>query len=126
MRLTTLAFTALLFTGASSFTATGLGSRHRLVLQPQQQRVALSYRQQSASLFATIPKNDERQQEKVSSFEKSSPSNKILGQPIPYSELTIGVIKETYPGENRVSQSPDSVRALVKAGFNVMVQAGGN
>lgn len=29
---------------------------------------------------------------------------KILGQPIPYSELTIGVLKETFNGENRVSQ----------------------
>lgn len=50
---------------------------------------------------------------------------KILGQPIPYSELTIGVLKETYPGENRVSQTPDSIRSLVKAGFTVVVQSGG-
>jgi hypothetical protein len=49
----------------------------------------------------------------------------ILGEPIPYEELTIGVMKETYKGENRVSQTPDSVKTLVKAGFNVVVQAGG-
>ena len=30
--------------------------------------------------------------------------SKFLGQPIPYSELTIGVLKETFKGENRVSQ----------------------
>lgn len=30
--------------------------------------------------------------------------NKFLGEPIPYSELTIGVLKETFKGENRVSQ----------------------
>jgi Alanine dehydrogenase/PNT, N-terminal domain len=44
---------------------------------------------------------------------------------IPYNELTIGVLKETYPGEKRVSQSPDSIATLVKAGFNVVVQSGG-
>jgi hypothetical protein len=52
-------------------------------------------------------------------------STKILGEPIPYSELTIGVLKEVYPGENRVSQTPDSVKNLVKAGFTVIVQSGG-
>ena len=51
--------------------------------------------------------------------------NKIGTQPIPYSELTIGVLKESFPGENRVSQTPDAITSLVKAGFNVIVQAGG-
>ena len=50
---------------------------------------------------------------------------KILGEPIPYKDLTIGVLKETFKGENRVSQTPDSVRSLVKAGFTVIVQPGG-
>ena len=49
---------------------------------------------------------------------------KILLDPIPYSELTIGVLKETFEGENRVSQTPDSVRNLIQAGFQVLVQAG--
>lgn len=52
-------------------------------------------------------------------------SNQILGQPIPYDQLTIGIMKETFKGENRVSQTPDSVKMLVKEGFNVVVQAGG-
>jgi NAD(P) transhydrogenase len=56
-------------------------------------------------------------------FQESKP--KILGEPIPYSELTIGVLKETFKGENRVSQTPDSLRSLVKAGFTVIVQSGG-
>jgi hypothetical protein len=51
--------------------------------------------------------------------------SKILGQPIPYSQLTLGVLKETYPGENRVSQTPDSIKTLVKAGMTVVVQSGG-
>ena len=52
-------------------------------------------------------------------------SAKILGQPIPYDQLTLGVLSETFPGENRVSQTPDSVRSLVKAGMTVIVQSGG-
>lgn len=49
----------------------------------------------------------------------------FLGKAIPYEELTIGVLKETMDGETRVSQTPDSVANLVKAGFHVMVEAGG-
>eukprot|EP00533_Pseudo-nitzschia_delicatissima_P009466 CAMPEP_0116107174 /NCGR_PEP_ID=MMETSP0327-20121206/16069_1 /TAXON_ID=44447 /ORGANISM="Pseudo-nitzschia delicatissima, Strain B596" /LENGTH=1133 /DNA_ID=CAMNT_0003599917 /DNA_START=145 /DNA_END=3546 /DNA_ORIENTATION=+ len=44
--------------------------------------------------------------------------------PIPYDELTIGIVKETFKGENRVSQTPDSVKGLVKAGFTVIVESG--
>jgi hypothetical protein len=62
-------------------------------------------------------------------FQSPSPSpgeNRIfIGNGIPYSELTVGVLKEHFPSENRVSQSPDSVANLVKAGFHVVVQAGG-
>lgn len=60
----------------------------------------------------------------IASFQDPTSSSKILTDPIPYSELTIGVMKETFPGENRVSITPDSVEMLVKAGFNVIVQAG--
>jgi hypothetical protein len=52
-------------------------------------------------------------------------SSKNWKEPIPYSDLTIGVLKENYPGENRVSQTPDSIKGLVKAGFTVVVEAGG-
>ena len=37
---------------------------------------------------------------------------------------TIGVPKETFPGEKRVAAVPDTVQKLVKLGFGVMVQAG--
>ena len=57
-------------------------------------------------------------------FESPSES-KILGQPIPYAELTVGVMKETYKGENRVSLSPDAVGLLTKAGLDVVVESGG-
>lgn len=51
--------------------------------------------------------------------------NKILGEPIPYSDLTIGILKESYPGENRVSVAPESVKMLVDAGLKVVVESGG-
>jgi hypothetical protein len=49
----------------------------------------------------------------------------FLGKPVPYSEITIGVMTETLEGETRVSQTPESVANLVKAGFQVVVQSGG-
>ena len=58
-------------------------------------------------------------------FEDETSSTLLLGEAIPYKDLTIGVLKEDFAGENRVSQTPDSVQGLVKAGFTVVVQAGG-
>ena len=43
---------------------------------------------------------------------------------VPYSSLTVGVIKETADLEQRCAQSPESVGSLTKAGFNVLVQSG--
>lgn len=40
----------------------------------------------------------------------------------PTSSLTIGVPKESYPGERRVGQSPESITKLIKKGFNVVVE----
>jgi len=59
----------------------------------------------------------------------AAPPERIMSQsfdePTPYEDMTIGVLKETQPaGETRVSQSPDTVANLVKAGFNVVVQSG--
>eukprot|EP00979_Chaetoceros_neogracilis_P009732 scaffold2196_cov259-Chaetoceros_neogracile.AAC.7 len=58
----------------------------------------------------------------VAAFE--TPSSKILSHPIPYSQLTIGVTKETFKGENRVSVTPESAEMLIKAGFQIVVQTG--
>jgi hypothetical protein len=52
-------------------------------------------------------------------------SHRFLGQPIPYEQLTIGVLKEVTEGEARVSQTPETVANLVKKGFHVLVEAGG-
>jgi len=56
-------------------------------------------------------------------FTGKSPS-KILGEKVPYSDLTVGVLKESYPGENRVSIAPDSAKMLVNAGMSVVVETG--
>jgi len=56
-------------------------------------------------------------------FTGTSPS-KILGEKVPYSDLTVGVLKESYPGENRVSIAPDSAKMLVNAGMSVIVETG--
>jgi NAD(P) transhydrogenase len=45
-------------------------------------------------------------------------------RPVPYSELTLGVLKEADPLEARVAQSPQSVGSLTKAGFKVVVEKG--
>jgi len=64
----------------------------------------------------------EQDQDLTSEFLDSKPL--LLGDAVPYSELTIGVLKETFPGENRVSQTPDSIRSLTKAGFTVAIETG--
>ena len=45
-------------------------------------------------------------------------------QGIPYSALTVGVPKETFPLERRVAASPESVARLVKPGFHVAIEKG--
>ncbi|GCB68786.1 hypothetical protein scyTo_0013874 [Scyliorhinus torazame] len=43
---------------------------------------------------------------------------------IPYKQLTVGVPKEIFQNEKRVALSPAGVQALVKQGFNVVVETG--
>lgn len=43
---------------------------------------------------------------------------------IPYKQLTVGVPKEIFQNERRVAISPAGVQALVKQGFNVIVESG--
>ncbi|GIL91985.1 hypothetical protein Vretimale_18536 [Volvox reticuliferus] len=45
--------------------------------------------------------------------------------PIPYSNLVVGVPRETAPGERRVALSPSAVAALIKQGFkSVLIEKG--
>eukprot|EP01025_Chloroclados_australasicus_P021465 TRINITY_DN2258_c1_g1_i1.p1 TRINITY_DN2258_c1_g1~~TRINITY_DN2258_c1_g1_i1.p1 ORF type:complete len:1160 (-),score=185.00 TRINITY_DN2258_c1_g1_i1:305-3673(-) len=41
---------------------------------------------------------------------------------IPTTELTVGVPKETKEGEKRIAATPDTVKQLVKAGYNVVIE----
>lgn len=103
----------------AAFTASSLTARTVPKTLRQNHR-AFSSPHPSTKLYSAIA--DDKTDEIAASF-VSSP-NRILSGPIPYSDLTIGVMKETYPGENRVSQTPESVASLVKAGFNVVVETG--
>jgi Alanine dehydrogenase/PNT, N-terminal domain len=58
-------------------------------------------------------------------IEANVENGRFLGRPIPYEELSIGVLKEVTEGEKRVAQTPESVATLVKKGFHVLVEAGG-
>ncbi|KAG7223933.1 hypothetical protein INR49_015189, partial [Caranx melampygus] len=55
-------------------------------------------------------------------------TNQALGRcaspGIPYKQLTVGVPKEILQNERRVALSPAGVQALVKQGFNVVVETG--
>lgn len=52
-------------------------------------------------------------------------STTIVPQTIPYSKLTVGVPRETYPDERRVALTPQNVTLLLKKGFaKVIVEKG--
>ncbi|XP_044000113.1 NAD(P) transhydrogenase, mitochondrial [Gambusia affinis] len=46
------------------------------------------------------------------------------GPGIPYKQLTVGIPKEIFQNERRVALSPAGVQALIKQGFNVVVESG--
>ena len=75
------------------------------------------------SLSSSEAKDLENDELISSAFEDAN--SKIEGEPIPYEKLTIGIMKETFPGENRVSITPESAERLVNAGFHVVVEVGG-
>ena len=52
----------------------------------------------------------------------SEPETKTSGRS--YADLTIGVVAESDPSENRVAQTPESLALLVKAGFHAKVASG--
>lgn len=95
-------------------------------VKPRLARPIIGTKHSKLITYATVEeKKDVTDEEKpASKFLDDPDAPNLLGEPIPYSELTIGVLKETFPGENRVSQTPDSVHSLVKEGFTVVVEAG--
>eukprot|EP01059_Diplonema_ambulator_P006972 TRINITY_DN1653_c2_g1_i1.p1 TRINITY_DN1653_c2_g1~~TRINITY_DN1653_c2_g1_i1.p1 ORF type:complete len:1105 (+),score=393.82 TRINITY_DN1653_c2_g1_i1:66-3380(+) len=59
-------------------------------------------------------------------FYSSSAASHLLGktEPVPLTELTVGVPKEVFENEKRVAMSPASVASLVKNGYTVNVEKG--
>ena len=88
-----------------------------------------SYSSVHPRLFSTVPDNKKESDTATKKYDPSddftgeSPS-KLIGEKVRYSDLTVGVLKEKYPGENRVSIAPDSAKLLVDAGMSVIVEAG--
>jgi len=53
------------------------------------------------------------------------PENHVQHTPIPYSQISVGVPKETFPNEKRVAITPAGVATLLKEGFKeVLVERG--
>jgi len=88
-------------------------------------------------VYSSVSSPDDQKEEKASksdsgtnkdivaeTFENFPKTSQIVGKPIPYEKITIGVLKETFDNENRVVLTPDSVELLVKAGLHVVVQSG--
>lgn len=51
--------------------------------------------------------------------------SELVSEPVPYSELTIGIPAETYDGEKRVAVAPQNIPLLLKKGFSrVLVERG--
>lgn len=117
MKLQLFASGLLLGQCANAFTTPSLTARSTgLSLRSRQPAIVTTY--------ATVESSSEQKQ--IQDDSTAAPFlDESIGEGIPYSELTIGVLKETFPGENRVSQTPDSIKSLLKDGFTVVVEEGG-
>jgi len=73
----------------------------------------------SGTLNSTVNTGENNQVNNSSTLKKVDDSN---GQGVPYKNLTIGIPRESFENERRVSQTPDTVAKLVKSGFNVVVE----
>ena len=115
---------------ANSFNLPSTHHRHHVINK-------LQNGSSSSALYSTLEKKPKSSSDVEDNFPnpedvaalttpEEQPSTKnILGSPIPYEDLTIGILKESYPGENRVSVAPESVKLLIDAGLNVVVESGG-
>ena len=103
-------------TRSSGFSSPSQSSKQLNHISKLYSSVADGKEVEKSTSYATFDPADE--------FNAEAPA-KIIGRKIPYSELTIGVLKENYPGENRVSIAPESAKTLVDAGFSVVVESGG-
>ena len=119
----------------SSPTSSSLTARPFTFVGPAYKQSDIRSRHISTSPLYSSLSDDKQDQQKSAGDDKtdlvaelftSEPvSSKILGNPIPYEQLTIGVTREIFEGENRVALSPDAVGLLTKAGFHVVIESGG-
>jgi hypothetical protein len=124
-----------LTTAFAPTTTTNGGNNRRLLTVPPRVNDYVKFGSSGRSSivrFATKPEKKDRIIEQRNIDKKDAEAHfldkisaKNLFEGVPYTWLTIGVLKEDLPGENRVSQTPDTVRSLVKEGFNVIVEEGG-
>ncbi len=71
----------------------------------------------SASISTSTPSNN--------SSSSTTPAYDALSSSIPYSNLTVGIVRETYPNERRVAITPQNAALLLKKGFaRVLVERG--
>ncbi|KAI1135653.1 NAD(P) transhydrogenase mitochondrial precursor [Hypoxylon sp. FL0543] len=127
---------ALVANHASTWATEALARRaasHVLDWTAKPSRVAVSCRRQWNSTHAKQPTI-------LPALPKRVDSNRNVAKPVipvtaystvveppstPYSELTVGVPRETFPNERRVAISPQNVALLKKKGFrNVLVERG--
>lgn len=78
------------------------------------------YKQDQPHFFSTYSFKLENLQNQIQSSIKDI--NEDTKKGIPYNQLQIGIPKESFVGERRVSQTPESLSKLVKSGFNVVVE----
>ena len=57
-------------------------------------------------------------------FSAAAPADGEKPKGVAYSEVTVGIPKETFPLEKRVAASPESVARLVKPGLSVVIEDG--
>ncbi len=77
------------------------------------------------AIAAPLPGGAERNFARPSDAAAEAKGPAVAAPGIPYSELTLGVPKESWDGERRVSLSPAALQGLLKAGFKgAIVESG--
>ena len=139
INLEAVALLPLLFSALEAFTPSTFVARPQASVHRNSGGKNLIFsKEHHTQLYSTITPSDDKTVGSTSDDESKPENNddfiaavfeetnlKNLGEPVPYEDLTVGVVKETFTGENRVSVSPESAATLVKAGLHVVVQSGG-
>ena len=134
-RVSTSRLSPLLTEGGSKAISENVGSRSFSSLRLQSgliSRVSPALRAVGASSllvphYGYVATPTRTLQSGLVTLEDKKPSAEATTPPagqVPFSKYTIGVPKETYPNEKRVSTSPENVQKYSKMGFQVVVESG--